>query len=517
MKLFLLLLNLICITYALEQQSEDSRVLELILSGEYEMLSENYKEANKLFLQALEIDSTSVSIYLSLAELSILENDIESCITHLNTAFSLDTTNIDIGLKLFEMSIASDQYENCDRVIQTLNHQYPDDVHVQNSLLGFYQATNKWENLIEYYCDKYLKDNSKKDFLRQAVEIGLSTGNETKLLEQISNLKDIFPLDSFVISIFVQVSYQQQQYELTKEGLESLIQLTEDNFGLKLQLAEVFLLLQKSKKSLEILDELYNEKSDNQLLLNLMTITLSELEDFDRLAQISKHYISLYPDSADGYENLTIAYMHQERYQDLLDISSMGAIKFPKNVTFPYFMGNTYLTLEDFESAKREFLKSLEISPENRIIRQSLLTVYEELEEYEVSDSLFKILFTEDKNDATNLNNYAYSLCERKSVSDTTLDYALTLAENAVKIEPDNSAFLDTIGWIYFRKKNYNLAIEYIKQSLSIDSTNSVILEHLGDVYLKLNDLDNGLKNYHKALKYSPGNQSVLNKIEQYE
>ena len=505
------------ISLSVDQDSSESKVMDLILMGEYEILSENYKEATEYFLKALEQDSNSISIYLSLAELSVMDDNFENCVNYLNKAFLLDTNSIDIGLKSFDMNLAINLYEDAETIIHSLSRQYPNNVSIQNSMLSFYHSSKQWNDLINYYCTNFSLDTTQKKFLQQAVEIGLSTGNEDSLLEQLSSLMDKFPSNTFIISVYVQVSFQQQLYDLTTEGLTKLIQLSNDNFGIKLQLAEVYLLLDQPGKSIEILDELYYDNLDNQLLLNLLTITLSELEDYNRLAEISEHYIKIYPDSTDGYENLTIAYMNLKKYQDLLDISSLGEIKFPDNITFSYFMGNTYLTLEDFESAKREFLKSLEISPENRVIRQSLLTVFEELEEYKSSDSLFKILYSEDENDATNLNNYAYSLSDREIIIETTLTYALGLATKAIGLDPENSAFLDTIGWIHYKKENYGLALDYIKQSLSIDSTNSVILEHLGDVYIKLNDFEKGLNYYHKVMILTTGNQSVLNKIEQYK
>lgn len=500
-----------------DQDSSKSNVMDLILMGEYELLSENYEEAQEYFLKALEQDSTSISIYLSLAELSVMDDNFENCVKYLNKAFLLDTTSIDIGLKSFDMNLSINQYEDAETIIHSLSRQYPNNVSIQNSMLSFYHSSNQWNELIDYYCINFSQDTTQKKFLQQAVEIGLSTGNEDSLLKQLSLLMDKYPSNSFINSVYVQVTFQQQLYNLTRDGLTKLIQFNDNNFGLKLQLAKVYLLLNQPDKSIEILDEIYYDNSDNQLLLNLLTITLSEMEDYNRLAEISEQYIKIYPDSADGYENLTIAYMNLKKYQDLLDISSLGEIKFPDNITFPYFMGNTYFTLEDFESAKREFLKSLEISPENRVIRHSLLTVYEELEEYQSSDSLFKILFSEDENDATSLNNYAYSLSDREIVNETTLTYALGLATKAIGLDPENSAFLDTIGWIHYKKENYGLALDYIKQSLSIDSTNSVILEHLGDVYVKLNDFEKGLNYYQKVMKLTPENQSVLNKIEQYK
>ena len=97
------------------------------------------------------------------------------------------------------------------------------------------------------------------------------------------------------------------------------------------------------------------------------------------------------------------------------------------------------------------------------------------------------------------------------------MDYALELSKKALQIDPNNAAYLDTIGWIYYRMENYSLAENYIKDSIKLDNTNSIVLEHLADVYVKKNNVNNALKYYKLALKNDPDNDKTKLKIKKYE
>ena len=98
--------------------------------------------------------------------------------------------------------------------------------------------------------------------------------------------------------------------------------------------------------------------------------------------------------------------------------------------------------------------------------------------EWNLSDQLYIELIESDSTDAQAFNNYAYSLVER----DKDIDFALELAQYAISLEPKSAAYLDTIGWIYFKLNHYDEALKYIKESLTIDSNNSTIQGHLNQI-----------------------------------
>ena len=145
--------------------------------------------------------------------------------------------------------------------------------------------------------------------------------------------------------------------------------------------------------------------------------------------------------------------------------------------------------------------------------KHALAMMYEEMNDTNRSDSLFLQMIEQDKNDAVRRNDYAYILSERDKISPEELSFALELATNAIAIEPDNAAFLDTIGWIYYKLSTYQKAEEYLEKSLSINDNNPVILEHLGDIYVKLNKSVEAVIIYEKVLSIEPDNQLIKNKI----
>ena len=93
----------------------------------------------------------------------------------------------------------------------------------------------------------------------------------------------------------------------------------------------------------------------------------------------------------------------------------------------------------------------------------------------------------------------------------------MTLAEKAIELSPNTSAYLDTIGWIYFKLGNFEKAKEFIAKSIVYDDSSAVVLEHYGDVLIALNDKDEALVFYKKAFELDQNNNSLSEKISLYE
>ena len=65
------------------------------------------------------------------------------------------------------------------------------------------------------------------------------------------------------------------------------------------------------------------------------------------------------------------------------------------------------------------------------------------------------------------------------------LPEALKLIRKAVDQEPMNGAYLDSLGWTYFKLGEYELAEEYLRQAVERDRTAPTVHDHLGDLYEK--------------------------------
>ena len=225
--------------------------------------------------------------------------------------------------------------------------------------------------------------------------------------------------------------------------------------------------------------------------------------------------VELYPEHQTGFETLAYVYLENEDYIKALEILDNAVHRFPERSLFPYLTGSIHRIHKSYNDAKQYFSKALELSSESRTIRYALATVTEELLEFSTTDSLFELIISDDENDVGALNDYAYMISERPTISSEQMDYALLLAKKAVEQSPENPAFLDTIGWIFYRLNDFKNAKKYIQKSIELDSQNTVILEHYGDVLVKIDDLVTAKIIYKKALEIDSNNLILHDKIEQ--
>ena len=70
----------------------------------------------------------------------------------------------------------------------------------------------------------------------------------------------------------------------------------------------------------------------------------------------------------------------------------------------------------------------------------------------------------------------------------------------AVKLEPNNSTYLDTYAWIFFVQGNYTLAKIYIESALANDTTkSSELVDHYGDILFMSGEKEKALEQWKKA------------------
>lgn len=97
---------------------------------------------------------------------------------------------------------------------------------------------------------------------------------------------------------------------------------------------------------------------------------------------------------------------------------------------------------------------------------------------------------------------------------DRHLDEAVDLIVRALAQDPDNGAYLDSLGWAYYRLRRFGEARVQLERAARLTGEDAVVLEHLGDVYkaMALNDL--ALKQYRLCLAADPANSRVRAKME---
>ena len=185
----------------------------------------------------------------------------------------------------------------------------------------------------------------------------------------------------------------------------------------------------------------------------------------------------------------------------------------PKDVNALSAYGYTLNQLKESDEAIKYLNMALKLSPDNVGILSTLGLIYDGEQNWEACDSIYEKALSIDSANALINNNYAYSLSERG----IKLDKAFRMAEIAIKTEPLNSSYLDTMGWVYYKLGKYQEAKEYVEKALKVGGESSVILEHLGDIIFKLGDKDQAKKIWEKSYSLDSTNNRVKIKIEKGE
>ena len=97
------------------------------------------------------------------------------------------------------------------------------------------------------------------------------------------------------------------------------------------------------------------------------------------------------------------------------------------------------------------------------------------------------------------LNNLGYFLVERG----IKLEEAAEMIKQALKIDPKNPSYLDSMGWAYFKLGKLDEAERYLKEAARADADSSATQEHLGDLFHTKGDAAKAKTYWTRALRLS--------------
>ena len=129
---------------------------------------------------------------------------------------------------------------------------------------------------------------------------------------------------------------------------------------------------------------------------------------------------------------------------------------------------------------------------------------------------LFLELLKKNPQDTFTLNYVSYKL----ALKNQELELALELIKKALVLDPDNGYFLDTLGWVEYKRNNFISAVYFLEKSVSILPRSAEVINHLGDCYFMLNRKKEAIFEWNKALKYETDKKIIKNikeKIRKHE
>ena len=174
----------------------------------------------------------------------------------------------------------------------------------------------------------------------------------------------------------------------------------------------------------------------------------------------------------------------------------------PKNPRVYYISALSNFDVKNYQASLTDISKAIELSPEDPYIRFHAAITYEKLSKTADAAREMEEALKYDKENPGYLNFLGYIYVD----SNINLDKAESMIQSALSKEPNNGAFLDSLGWLHYRKKNYSEAYKYLyrgMQNLTAAKTEDpVVYDHLGDTSLKLGKKQKAVEYWKKALSF---------------
>jgi tetratricopeptide (TPR) repeat protein len=202
----------------------------------------------------------------------------------------------------------------------------------------------------------------------------------------------------------------------------------------------------------------------------------------------------------------------QSRYVEMLlragkndtakTVASMQAKVGTRNVVA---MSEAYMQAEDHAGAIAVLRGAIANRPEEIDLQFQLGSVYERSEDRKASEEVFLEVLKKNPDHAPSLNYLGYMWAERG----VNLDRAQEMLTRAVGQDPDNGAYVDSLGWVYFRLGKLDLAEKFLTDATQLLPRDATVHEHLGDVLAKRGDMQRALQLYRTAVDLDPDSKDV--------
>ena len=240
------------------------------------------------------------------------------------------------------------------------------------------------------------------------------------------------------------------------------------------------------------------EEEDRRARMLIME-TYRQAKDLPKALQTGKEALAKYP--TDAAVRATYALLLGENQQ-----ADEGAKLLQANLKGTAADRELYLNISQiYERSHRyqeaeEMARKAEALPgeprENEMTWFLLGAIYERQKQYDKAEEQFKKVLAVNPRNAEGLNYYGYMLADRGM----RLDEARDMIQRALDQDPFNGAYLDSLGWTYFKQNKIEDAEAALRKAAEREPHDPTIRTHLGDVYAKQGRMDLAAAEWEKSL-----------------
>ncbi len=485
---------------------------------------EQYEEAFQYAQRALLQDSTSIYYYTQNAELALKAGYTAVARDLYETIIQRFHAPAEVYLQLAQLYVANHDYSSAIDIYERLLSRGEVSMHVYYQLLRLYEGQHNLAAMTRILERMYRLQPENQAILNKLIEAYEEQDNletaiallEKALHDRPNDLELILKLSD----LYKRTGALQQAEQLNARFLN----LTDDAPEWIIQKAEVLQsqgtpeALEEAIQLLRNVLEMHPEHAQATYLLGRL---LYQQGSYAEAAPFLEQAVRTHIRDLSLWQEAVAAYLQAGNPRQALALAERGLMLFPGQIPLLYLGGTAALQMYQNKKARalleeaRTYLQEEEApsAPLMSQILASLALLYTRENAYTRADSAYEAALRWTPDEASILNNYAYSLAERG----IHLDKAREMAQQAVNQDPENPAYLDTLGWIYYKMKHYTKARTLVEKAIRLQPEKALYYEHLGDILMGIGARTEAIMMYRKALEQAPDRESLKQKLNRLE
>jgi tetratricopeptide (TPR) repeat protein len=482
------------------------------------------------YVKLVQLEPASTENHVVLGQLYTLAHDTAHAEEQFKLARTLDGDSEDVILNLARLY---SERGDTQRSIDTLNSLPADDrsARTEFALGNSYDQLKDAKHAIEAYRRALELESDNLDAERALAQDLLTDGQLDAAMKQYEHIASEDPQDP---QSYIRISEIQRRKGQYKEAFATLTKakaLVTDSIELSFNEALLDDSLGRYDQATQVLEHLVadtlhangeystGEKNNRAIFLDRLGIVYRERNMTDQAVTTYQKLIELGGDyAARGYQGEVDTYRDAKQFDKATSVARDAGEKLPKDRAIQLMLAgqladtghvdeglaiakgllkNTaddrdvdlalaqiYTRLRRWKEASDEIDKAekLPSKTDDKIYIYFLRgTLQERQKHYDAAEEQFRQVLAIDPNNAQALNYLGYMLADRG----VRLNDALTMVRKAVELDPQNGAYLDSLGWAYFKLGQYALAEENLMKAIERMGTDPTVHDHLGDVYEK--------------------------------
>ncbi len=371
-------------------------------------------------------------------------------------------------------------------------------------------------------------------------KLGDNVGAERHLNEALAINPDYLEASMLKIQLLKKQHRPQEAIAL----LEKLLKKQPENINLGLELVRMLVAQKQVKKADRQIKCLASMDINPEVIfaISLLAIEINQLDDakksLERLykyrlyASEAAYFIAQleasrenYAEAAtwfkrvkqgrytfEAYLGLAIVYSQQEKFDQafkLLDHSQAGNSK--QSLEILQIKAEVYAQAKNYKKAYEIYTQALKIAPNNHDLLYGRAMLAEKFDRIDLLEKDLHAILAENPKDNQALNALGYTLADRTDRYQEALQYI----EWALKINPEDIATLDSMGWVLHKLGRNEEALSYLKKAYDKDN-DPEIAAHYGEVLWVLGKTEQARAIWHKALKKYPQHEVLVGATIRY-